>query len=476
MSQKSLNPETGKWHLSAFLFIAMTSIGPIAPATRAQTQGTVSNPSKKVRNQLNITVDTDSSDRPIERLKSSVSTVQKEIEEITGLLKTVTDDCQKEELRLRLLDAQFLRNNAKQIEDIIGFVQRGLKLQATLLQNFAQGLVEGEALETFTYPNGETVTSAIIEFKDEEEGKPVRRRIPLVSLVRYIALFEAEAAKTKDTKEAADALIARFKDSHTQNDPAFFYMTLNQAVKAYQERLNSVIQRSSRVMNTRNLVIGSGRSLFRITTLTTLGYDPVYRTTVGSMLTGGAMLTNSQKSQNGVTLALVQNYGEALKQASENRYWEIIRSQQLTIDGIPVDGYLRRMYFDAMRSRECQKGGTYTFNANSDPGPYLSYQNKVKCEKFGMEILAAVMEKTKHHDGKVPVGTIFDLTKKMATIANGQSSISSPNGFYSIVSELGMGSCDDVRMRVSYRCGCEARPREKDMHYKLGRTLGFGCD
>jgi hypothetical protein len=468
MSQKTLNPESGKWCLRAPLLIAAALLGMMSPTARAQTQ--------KVTDKLIITVDTDSSDRPIERLKTGISTVLKEMEEIKTLLRTTTDDCQKEELRLRLLDAQFLQKNAKQIEDIIGFVQRGLKLQAALLQNFAQGVVEGEAMETFTYLNGETVNSAIIEFKDDAEGKPVRRRIPLVSLVRYITLFEAEAAKTKDTKEAVEALMARFKDSKTQNDPAFFYMTLDQAVKAYQERLNSVIQRSSRLMNTRNLAIGSGKNLFRITTLTTLGYDPVYHTTVGSMLTGGAMLTNSQKSQNGVTLALVQNYGEALKQASENRYWEIIRGQQLTIDGIPVDGYLRRLYFDAMRSRECQRSSSYTFNGGSDPGPYMSYQDKVKCEKFGMEILAAVMEKTRDNKGKIPVGTIFDLTAKMATAANGQSSISSPNGFYSMVSELGMGSCDDVRMRVSYRCGCEVRPREKDMHYKLGRTLGFGCD
>ncbi len=401
------------------------------------------------------------------RLETAKIALETELALVTGLMSKSPSFCDQEKLRLRLEDAQFLKKNADQIADIIGSVRKGLKYQLGLIRNFQNGLTEGYEAEDYTNADGQPDKSVMMEIKDFSESDATKtKKIAVKDLMKFIAKYEKDA---KVLDEAA--LEAKYSDALNERKPEFFFMTLSQATSAYQNQLNSVFRRSNREEQSRNFVLGSGKNLFRLTTTTTLGWNGKYSTTVGTQL----RKTNEVNPK--LSINLVQNFSEALEQAAEDKYWEVLRNQQLTIDGIPVDGYLRRVYFDAMRSVECQEREAFTFNEKSVPGPFQSYEDKDPCTKSGMELLTASVTKTHDWGGGrgVRVGAVFDITAAIGGEANYKKRVSSADGFRRIITSLGMGNCDDVEFEATYRCGCSRRVIPFKVKYKLGGTISFGC-
>ena len=126
------------------------------------------------------------------------------------------------------------------------------------------------------------------------------------------------------------------------------------------------------------------------------------------------------------------------------------------------------------RSNDCQKKkGFFTYNADSTPGPYLSYSEKTECKKFGLDILTGSVTKTYSYGGTAPVGAVFDITKYIQDNANGKGDFSSD--FYAAVSSQGMGHCDDVRLRITYVCGCDREEKVFENVYKMGHPQTISC-
>jgi hypothetical protein len=409
----------------------------------------------------------------LKRLEDGLSQADKEWNEVLKLINAPKSDCDKEEALLRKQDLEFLKNNHEQINEMISKVRKGLKKQKLLMRSYEKGLVEGELAEAYTNPQGEQDLSVMSEVstQDPVTGDTVIKKIAVKDLFKYIQKFEKEALTTKDNEASVAALLKKYRDPQTQNDPAYFKMTLDQAIEVYSKKLSSVFHLSYRQEQKRELIIGSGKNIFRVLCTTVMGYSQQYKTMVGTQIG-----KTKQSVPSNVELNLAQNFTEALAQAEEDKYWEVLRAQQLTIDGIPVDGLLRRIYFDSQRSKECQKLSSYTFNEGSSPGPYLSYDQKAPCTKYGIELLSANITLTRHYNGSAAVGSVFDFSQQLRSQANGQMSCGSENGFRDIVSSLGIGSCDDVRLQVSYRCGCSRDVKELNQHYKIGQKVAFSCE
>lgn len=410
----------------------------------------------------------------LERLNKARNDVIDEEKKIALILASPKDDCEADEARLRQQDVDFVKKNDKQIAEIIGRVKAGLKKQLSILKGFENGVATNEIQEEYLF-NGSPEKSVFIEFTDiNEKGESVQVRISTKNLIRYIRKFEAEAKAVKDDEASVNAFLAKYKNPANENNPEFFNLSLKTAIKAYSGCragcLDSVFKVSYREEQKRELFVGSGKNIFRVRTTTTMGWSGLYNTQVGTQLISGGA------DQQNVQLNIAQNFGESFEQAKEDDYWGVIRAQQLTINGIPVDGYLRRIYFDNLRRPECQKKVSYTFNPKSDAGPYLSYDDKELCTKFGLEILTASMKKTRNYNGsKSSVGSVFDLTASFKAAGDGKMSVSSSNGFYDMVSSSGVGSCDDVALDMTYRCGCERTTRSYNKAYKLGHSLTISC-
>ena len=411
----------------------------------------------------------------LSQIKKADSEVDLEKKEIKRLQENNPDDCDKQDLALREQDVNFYDKHKEQIDEIIGTIRKGLKVQLGLLQGYTKGEVTGFPSETITTPDGKTQQSAVISYNDtDESGKTTARNISVSDLIAYIRKFEAEAKTVSDDQKDIDAFVAKYKDPKTQNDPKYFYMTLDQAVKAYAGCagnggcLNSAFQVSYHEEQGRVLVTGSGKHMFRITTTTVLDWNQKYGTTVSTQL------RDKNSAQTKVAVNMVQDFGEAMDLAAEGAYWKILRNQQLTIDGVPIDGYLRKIYFDMQRSNDCQKKkGFFTYNADSTPGPYLSYSEKTECKKFGLDILTGSVTKTYSYGGTAPVGAVFDITKYIQDNANGKGDFSSD--FYAAVSSQGMGHCDDVRLRITYVCGCDREEKVFENVYKMGHPQTISC-
>lgn len=400
----------------------------------------------------------------LSRLELAKRDLDLELENIRKARTTQAKNfCADEELNLRQRDAEFAKKHADQIEAIIRDIQGGLQRQRITLRGFENGVAEGAEVVEYINAQGKPDRSAMVEFSAYvDDGKEVRKKVPLKDVIRYVRKFEAEAAKVPEDAAAIEAFLDRYRKPSTQNDPAYFNMTLEQAMKAYTKLLGSVFTATNSEMMGRQLVIGTGKHLFQVRTTTTLGFNPEYGTTVGSTL-------QAAKAKR-VRVELLQDFGVAFKVSEEGRYWDVIRQQQLTIDGIPVDGLKRREYFDGLRSPECVEKVKYSFNQKSEPGPFLSYAQKEECRDRGIEILSASV--TSGIDGD---DAIFDFTQRVKTAADRQYSFQIDPKALSVPTSL---LKEDVVLKVRYRCGCDRRVKEaikiQTLDMKPTRC-GWGC-
>ena len=413
---------------------------------------------------------------PLTQIKKADSEVDLEKKEIERLQKNNPDDCDQQDLTLRKKDVDFYDQHKEQIDEIIGSIRRGLKVQLSLLQGYEKGEVTNDEAETVTDPDGRVYQSSVINFNEvNESGASVLHAVSVSNLIAYIHRFEAEAKKISDDPKDIDAFIKDYNaPTHngvpTEKDPKYFFMTLDQAVKAYAGCtgdgggcLNSVFKVSYHEQQGRVFTKGSGKHIFRVTTTTLLGWNQKYGTTVSTQL------RDKNATQMKVDVNMVHDFGEAMDLAAEDAYWKILRSQQLTIDGIPIDGYLRKVYFDMQRSNDCQrKKGFFTYNADSTAGPFLRYEEKAKCTKYGLDILSGSMTKTENWNGTAPVGSVFDITKYLQDRANGKATFASD--LYASISSQGMGNDDDVKLRIIYFCGCD---REEKVYEKVMKTIAI---
>ena len=469
------NEKLGIQFLFFFLFPILSS-----GLSSAQTQETTieihahSRPTALEDLKKNITTETTLA----RKLESAETIANSEENLIKALRSKVPTSCAEKELNLREAYLNFFRKNEKQINSLINTIRSGLKLQRSILEGYEQGIVEGAPLEIFNF-NGQSDRSAIIAFEDlNSKGTLSRVEVPVKNLIRFVEKFEEEAKLLSDSPQEIHDFLKRYQSNLNLNDPNYFYLNLARAAKAYsgcekQGCLNSVFKSSLNssgfAVIASELFTGQGKQQFRILTSTELGFDPTYQTRFGSLLKPSDKL--SPGASKNVTITLAQNFSEAFTQAKEDRYWEIIRKQQLTINQIPIDGYLRRLYFDRLRTPECSKP-VYIFNPKTAPGPYQDYADKEVCKRVGFEILTATVTPT----NGPKKDTVFQITSELQTEAGGKKGLASKNGFYDLVQNSGVGQCDDATFNLSYRCGCSPEIHRVSKHYKFGNSLSFTCD
>ena len=458
-----------------FLFLLLFFQSHLQPQSYAQQKGS------EVTETVDLYIHSDAKKQStLTQIKKADEDLAKEKAELEKLQTPTADakkdDCAEEELRIRKEDADFYETNKNQINDLVATVRKGLKVQAEILHGFEQGKAtnDPEDFEKYTNTDGKPDQSEYIEIKVAEgPADTAVKKIYVKDLIRYIKKFETEAKTVSDDPKAIDAFVEQYRQSKTATDPSYFNMTLDQALKAYagcvNGCLNSVFQVSYHQQQKRILSVGAGKHMFRLTTTTVLGVDHKYpNAALGSQL--------SQKRDSGDTnlsVNMVQDFGEAMDLAAEDAYWKVIRDQQLTINGIPIDGYLRRVYFDEKRSLNCP---SYTFNENSTPGPFLSYDQKTECRKVGIQVQSASIQKVKEWAevaGPAPVGSIFDLTEGVKRVANGQ--MNHTDDFNTIAQALGISHHDVVSISINYTCGCDKHVMTfTQASYKLSGALTFG--
>lgn len=440
----------------------------------------------------------DSTTRPnLVQIQIATNKVAQEEKEIDDLLKKNPSDCDKDELYWRTKNLEWTKKHLKQTDDVIATVRRGLKAQLGLLKQYENGEAEGQPDNVFADyvdphgnvvkdpKTGQNLRSAYISFADTDEaGKPITKMIALRDLISYIHDFEAAADKwvkhSGDDKNSVDQFLRTYQDKDTAKNPKFYNMTLDDAIKAYSTAcamngtgcLNSVFQVSYKEEQKRTLQIGSGIHIFQIKTTTVLGYQPEYNNYMGTQLRSN----NSDKNR--VEVNYIQDFGKAMALAEEDAYWKIIQTQQLTIndeDGeVPIDGYLRNIYFDSKRRKDCMRDKSYTFNSDSPPGPFQSYKEKTICTKHGIQIQSASVTELANYGGSTAkVNSIYDITDYVKSRATSQSSYQ--DTFYAAVTGQGIGSCDTVEVRVIYRCACMPDDIEFKQHHKIDQAFAFSC-
>ena len=421
----------------------------------------------KTTTTVTIEVDADPDDTPplvqIEKAKSQLVGEEAEIKKI---LETSTDDCAKEEARLRQQDVDFAKKNMVQMSEIIDTISKGLKTQKTILSNFENGIASDEPQVQAKNAHGVTETTSIISFDyTPETGQPIVKEVSLKDLVRYIRKFEAEAKTIPDSPAEIEKFLDRYRQEATEHDPEYFNMTLEQAKRAFSERMGSVFQVSYTERYSRVLALGSGKNIFTVNNITRLGWDHKHGTVVGSGL------RNAEDKSKNIDVTMIQSFSDAYNTSmKESGYWDVIRGQKLTIDGIPIDGLERRKYFDALRSEKCQKT-VYEFNEKSDSGPYLPYSDKTECSNVGIEILSASLESSTGDSSKV-----FDFTAKLKPLTKGQYRFKLPAMADNVPASL---LNNNTQLSVTYRCDCEKKSFQvvqiENLDMKKTRC-GWGCE
>ena len=385
------------------------------------------------------------------------------------------DHCEKQRFKLWIEESNFLSKNGKQIEAMVNSVSQGLKLQLAILRGYEKGRAYdsgpgGEnAPVDFTLPDGSVVHSSVISFDDvDESNHAVSKTIPISNLVKYIKKFEAAAASVPDRPADVDAFLKPYQDPKAQLSPDFYFMTLNQAQKAYAGCTTSGclardFQRSMNQQEGRVLSLGTGKHAFLVTTVTTLGWQKEYGNYFGSAL--------PMTPSNHMEINLEQSFTEAFQTAEEGAYWKMIRQQQLTLidpdtnESVPIDGYLRKVYFDRKQSSACRLKDMDSFDPNLPPGPAVSYREKKACTRVGINVVSASIQK------KIMSWPITDYAKKW----NGKKL--AVDTFYEAVAATGkVGSCDYVTLHFRYQCGCDPEIHELDPHYKIDRSVTITCD
>ncbi len=418
----------------------------------------------------------------LNRFKEDDPLVAEEQKKINEMRSQANDNCERDEIRVRQLDLDFYKKYEKQITEINDKVKKGLKKQAEILNGYREGKVEGIPSEEFNF-NGKTESSAMIEFSDEDQDRnPITVRVPVKNLIRFIFKFEEEASHIKSNDDVAiDALLKKYNAPENARDPAYFNLTLDQATRAYAGNptgcLDSAFKISYRQEQERELFVGSGKDQFRVSSYTILKQLKVYDNkddpTQFHTVSVGTLLRRDLQNQNNGKVTLSENFTEAFKEANEDRYWEVVRAQQLTLDGIPIDGLQRRIFYDQTRRYDCPQ---YTFNEKSPPGPFLPYDQKTTCTKVGFDLLSAALTKTGNYNGRAAVGSTFNLTEGLKAEIDGRQRISARNGFHNLVVSSGIGNCDYVSLHMTYRCGCERVPRTYDKAYKMDQGISLSCD
>ena len=446
-------------------------------ATQAQQN---SSSTSEINETVDLYVHPDSKKQsPLIRMEKANQDLIQEKAELEKLKKTQSDDCLTEEIKLREEDANFYETHKDQINSLIATIKKGLRVQTELLHGFEQGRATNnpEDFEKYTNSKGMPDQSEYIEVKlSESPTDTAVKKIYVKDLIRYITKFETEAKTVSDDPKAVDAFVEQYRQAKTATDPNYFNMTLDQALKAYSGCvtgcLESVFQISYHQQQKRSLTIGAGKHLFRLTTTTVLGVDPNYPgTKLGTLLNPKVNDGDLNTSVN-----LVQDFGEAMAVAAEDSYWKVIRDQQLTINGIPIDGYLRRVYFDNKRGVDCS---SYTFNENSTPGPFLSYDQKTECTKVGIQVQNVIIKKVGQGaqwcggGGTAPMGSIFEITEAVKKVADGQ--MNHTDDYNAIVQSLGIAHHDAIDLVINYTCGCNKHQLTFTApNYKLSSSVTFG--
>jgi hypothetical protein len=415
----------------------------------------------------------------VKKIDETLLQATQDNQELMALLTVpATDSCLIEELKIRKANNDFLIQNQKQISEIVGSIQQGFYEQLKILKGYQNGTVAGAPLETLPNAEGKMDSSAVIRLlKKDQTTEPDSYQVILVKdLMKYIKKFEA-AAQSANTDKEITALLTEFDASATETDPAYYKMTLTQATHAYQ-KLGTMFQRSLSVEKSRSFEIGTGKNIFRISTTTTLGWNPKYQGWVKSQLVKDK---NQIQNQTETTrISWVQNWGDAFRQMEENQYWKIIQEQQLTVAhlnpstseivSIPIDGLLRREYFESTRSVAClDQNGRYEFIKHYFAGPNLPYDQKEICKRKGIKVLTAALVKDNGN------GLSFAITEELGKLAD-QKIVYNSTGIYNLFPTAHLRSCDYIELQINYECDCGKKMPPFKEHYKADRGFTLSCN
>lgn len=382
------------------------------------------------------------------------------------------DPCAQEELTVRQKDVDFVKQHGDQIQDIANQLKvTGTKI-SRFLREAGEGRIGSQKQEEYTNATGEKDRSAMIRFEETgADGEPRTKVIAVKDLIRFIQKYEAEIQALPDADDAAavDNVMKKFNDPKNESNPEYFNMTLAQAARAFSRNLNSVLALEQSGLVTYSLQIGKGRQLFQVGSTISLGQSVKYRTQVGMLSLKGA--SSGISFVESVRACIERN-------RNEDQYWSVIRSQQITIDGVPIDGGLRRQFFEQLRSEKC-RAKTYTFDTSkTSPGPWVSFDSRTPCDKKGIQISSATFQKNADYKvgSTVKRGHTVNVTDLLAAEANNSESYRTKGTLGDVLSSTGLGYNDGGVLTVRYRCACEAKDREFSHHYKLSMTISIGCN
>jgi len=406
------------------------------------------------------------------KLNDGVTKAKAESAEMAQKLKTVPPtSCEHGEYQARKDYADFLIQHAPEISEIQQKMARGLSAQALLIRDYEKGIVEGKS----------DVNILISDLKSNGEFED--KYIPVKDLVAYIRQFESIVSGCKDSETAGT--VALFEDQSTATNPFYFNMTLDEAKQAYL-KLGTTFLRSFKEEQARSFEVGTGKSTFQVVPVTRLGYLTTSHPDAGktdnqSTSDGVQIGTALAPNQNVVVdMSLKQTFNEVLVHAGENTYWDTVALEQITINGVPIDGTARRKYFDKLdRTQDCRnKGVSYTFTQPNNAGPYQSYDQKTVCHKpHVMEIQSAVVWETTEPFSKqlVSSGKGAVVTREIKPIFDGFESKKSGKIYSEVLPNMNLRSCSYVTLDIWYSCGCD-EPKEVTPHLKADYDINLSCE